>query len=157
MEEVRSYLQRETTEHQVKFTKFHEKRAEIVAELYNQLVQIEEDIQELDVTNIEEKDFKEKLFTIIENHIALQQYLRRNKIYLYDDEYHPLFKLSKKIYQLSRMEYASKFGKTMPPIANEESVEQSLRNVISEIREEILELQITVEEKFRSILSVVDL
>ena len=55
------------------------------------------------------------------------------------------------------MEYASKFGKTMPPIANEESVEQSLRNVISEIREEILELQITVEEKFRSILSVVDL
>jgi len=84
MERLKNQLQLSTIEHQVRFSRLHEKRAEVIAELYGLLVEAlweaESFLSPLEWTG--EPDKKEKHRTAMNQLVKLYRYFDQHRIYL---------------------------------------------------------------------------
>lgn len=84
LQQLRHNLEKSTIEHQVRFSKLHEKRAEVIAELYGLLVQAYWDISSF-ASPMEwagEPDKKEKYVTAMNASADFYRFFEKHKIYL---------------------------------------------------------------------------
>ncbi len=84
LQQLSHNLEKSTIEHQVRFSKLHEKRAEVIAELYSLLVQAYWDISSFTspVELAGEADKKEKYVTAMNASADFYGYFEKHKIYL---------------------------------------------------------------------------
>jgi len=84
LEEFKQSLQQKMLEYQIRFSSLHEKRAEVLGELYGRLKQFQVSVDDL-ISPMEGMGIppKKELTGIVNKRIdAFQTYLRRNRIYL---------------------------------------------------------------------------
>jgi hypothetical protein len=79
IEKLRASLQQTATEHQIRFAKLHEKRAEVIAELHAQLIEAQSHVGRFIFRDARDKELGAEVNTKMWN---LFRFIRLNRIYL---------------------------------------------------------------------------
>jgi hypothetical protein len=147
LERFRADLKLATFEHETRFAKLHERRAEVIAELHKRLVQVERSLPSMESS--EEKKSK----TAIDNANEFWSYFEEHRIYLSADfcaritKLHETFQEAYTELVTSPTVITSKHGSSAFDLLTQFTA-------LYQIREEIPQLRQEIEDDFRKMLGV---
>ena len=155
IERLRSELQQRTIEHQVRFSKLHEKRAEVVAELYSLLVQALWDSESFlsPMQWAGDPDPKAKHATAMNSIVAAYQYFVKHRIYLPGhicDAFEKLIRDARS--EVIRLGVWVNFDERSLPSHSQEQKYQSWTKAWETLKNEISLATKALEEEFRGLL-----
>ena len=147
-------------EDRIRFSKLHEKRAEIIAELYSKIVEIEIYLEEY--KSLPEKEIKkqnEELIKIIESLKKLYAFQLKNKIYFNKYQCSLLIKVIDHLHRLEKEHLLDYIDKNMPNIKESskkeaKKIRELVKKGLDKIEKEIIDVQANLEKEFRNILGV---
>ena len=152
LEELRAALNIETVTHEVKFLKLHNRRAEIIEELFKKLVVFEDAAScfmvEVDMHDIKELQIKANEF--IDIYFDFQEYFKKNEIYF-----------SKKLCGLISGLYSDVFNQSILGYYNTESSDSegfkaSFNKVKSNILSRNEQIKSQIINEFRELIGNID-
>ncbi len=152
----KSEIEKSAFEHQTRFSKLHDKRAEVIADLYSRIVDLYIHVNvftkiEMPITEKNQKEKKRKLWGAVEHY---RDYFFKHKIFLEQE-------LCNKIEQLDSsmslpisklMMHIEKYGQNndfAPVIEAWQQAQKTIDTSVKEIKQEI-------EDEFRVILGVIE-
>jgi hypothetical protein len=156
IEQLKSRLQQATIEHQVRFAKLHERRAEVIAEMYEHLVDAEQEgrgfasVESYMTGTDEQKEARQKVQKTMYELLLL---VEKRQIYL------PLqmcASLKGHLEKMSNYVYASGAYGAFRAVGSEKQIEQAqvLDAACKAFEQEIPAARRALEDEFRSILDV---
>ena len=148
LEKFKVGLQLSAFEHQTRFTKLHEKRAEVIAEFYRRLVETEQLLlfPNFLLENHDKPPDRELIQKEFEKIGELTRYFEKNRIYFPEN-------LCTKIEQL-KVPLASVGLRNVATIVNETDLISRWKTVSKRISDEILPIKQELESEFRNMLGV---
>jgi hypothetical protein len=145
IERLKADLNRQAAEHQIRFSKLHEKRAEVIAKIYELIVEAEEKCRLLiakpPISTSDE--LSSKLTEITMN---LDPYLRRNKIYLDSELCSKLECFEQKLIKVGGGFAISK------TLADPDERKEMVNMAVKEYHEKLPEIKEELENRFRILL-----
>jgi len=157
LEKFKSELEKTAFEHQTRFSKLHDKRAEIIAELYSRIVDLYNTVKIfvgmalVDDGEEQKKKITKELWETVDHY---RDYFQKHKIFLEVE-------LCKKIEELDEsmsapvsklmmhMKMSSQNDNYSPLFEAWEEAEEKIESLVSEIKNEI-------ENEFRTLLGVIE-
>lgn len=154
LEKFKAELARSAYEHQITFGKLHEKRAEIIADLYAKIVDLQDSVEVFvrNVLGVTSDKNKENLRIIWRAADSFKECYRKNKIFFSEDMCGLIEdlnnNLSSPVSELSmHLEMVENNDQLKPVYQAWEKAEQKIADTVSIIRREI-------ESEFRKVLGV---
>ncbi len=157
IEKYKKELQTELAEHQTRFARLHQDRADAIAKLYRLLTHAQRDLQVLS-GNFEYPEFNSQLETIGEGQLGYENslksivtfylYFDENRIYFSEDICEKLDSLCKKSFDIETLYWLEHSGVT--PLDKTKPKDKALYIV----KTEIPEIRKKLEQEFREILGV---
>ena len=150
LESFRAGIRREAFQSEVRFTRLHEKRAEVIADLFSKLVALLEAADQHligpDVDHEQQKNFAER-------HKDFVNSFERNEIYFAAELCESLSKFTSKLRQADIKKW---IWKDSPPQTDEDRTEWNNRNMTrwKLVTEEVPVLKKELTEEFRRLLGV---
>lgn len=154
IEKLKNSLQMVSVEHQVRFSKLHEKRAEIIAELYARLVHAERDaIESVGVVSWDYEKRQVEFAAIHQKLVDLLLFIEQNRIYLPEPVCELLenFFVTAKLSAMKMSTWAPPIERSPDPTIYEEEI-QGFREVFVSAQAEIPAARKALESEFRTIL-----
>ncbi len=143
IEKLKGSLQITAKEHEVRFSKLHEKRAEIISKLYSKLYQADVSVGALEIRvkdGYDETILKEAAQKAHERCLIALRFFEKNRLYLSKE-------LSDKIHQiLSTLELTSK------SVSYSDSIRKNGLEIYSDQKEKIASIMESLEQEFRIML-----
>jgi hypothetical protein len=152
IERLKNSLQLITVEHQVRFSKLHEKRAEVIATLYTRLVDVYRHGQMFVLTNQNNPQLKPYLETQTEV-VELFSFIQLNRIYLSEDLCTRLEKFAGDVQQ--HVSATGIYGSIEDP--NAQTIKEkgeALSRALKAFEKDLPATRRAVETEFRNILGV---
>lgn len=154
IEKLKNSLQMVTVEHQVRFSKLHEKRAEIIADLYVRLVRAERDA--IDIVGAVSWDYDKRQVEFEAIHqklVDLIVFVAQNRIYLPEPVCERLqnFFVTAKLNVMQMSAWAPPVERSPDPTRYEEEI-QGFREIFLAGQAEIPAARKALESEFRMIL-----
>ena len=154
IEKLKNSLQMVAVEHQVRFSKLHEKRAEIIADLYARLVDAEREGDHfVKVASWDDEKRREAYEAINQNLLDLYYFVEKNGIYLPESVCDLLtnFVLSVRSNAIS-MHFYARVETTIPNQAFIEERAKVLKQVLESVQGQIPAARKALESAFRTML-----
>jgi hypothetical protein len=144
-------------EHEVRFAKLHERRAEVIAEVYKRLVQVYEEgrffVYQVGISGMsnERPEQIEKVLAVFKNNSDFVRFIEDIRIYLPVSVCNLLDKYAQALSQAASSGLAGSIEEPATPFTVQEKSE-ILRNAYSAIDGDIPEMKRALETEFRAIL-----
>jgi len=155
LEKFKAELKRSAYEHQITFGKLHEKRAEMIADLYAKIVDLQDSVEVFvrNVMSVSPEKNKENLRIIWKAADSFKECYRKNKIFLSEDMCKLIEdlnnNLSSPVSELSmHLEMVGETDQIDPVYRAWEKAEHKIADIVSIIRRDI-------ENEFRKLLGVI--
>lgn len=150
IERLKNSLQIAALEHQIRFSKLHERRAEIIAELYKQLVEVDRDSRLFVYSGYGPVDRKEQFNDIAGRNIDFIQFINVNRIYI---PLHVCELLDRYIMAMRSVVIDVNIYREVD-VLSEKMREQDevLRKAYSSVEKEIPKMKEAIDQEFRTIL-----
>jgi len=146
-------LQLAASEHQTRFTKLHERRAEVIAELYKRLVRTRRSFERLTmpyfivgVRTREEPSVEEKHQEVVKNTEEFVEYSIENRIYFTSNVCAKLDEL--------RDEFVRASWELPSPVTDANQCAERYKAVWLKVKGEFMKIEEDIEEEFQLILGV---
>jgi len=150
----KSEIEKSAFEHQIIFSKLHDKHAEIIAELYSKIVNLHKATNLfvkmlLAVTEEQRKENLEKLWTAVDD---FREYFDKNKIFFKDKTCQKVEQLNDSMSEpvsklVMHLEMSAQNNDVEPVFNAWEKAEQQIEEIVSVIKKDL-------EDEFREILGV---